>query len=1027
MADILASVSVVLGAEVSQFKAEMANARKELKGLREAGEAMQNIGTSLTKAVSAPLALMATGALVASSKLEGLRNGLQAIAQQELGKQGITGLTGIQQAAQQTGERIKELQVLAKAPGLGLEAAEQADIRLRAVGTSSVEATKEIKAFANAIATTGGGKTQFELVTTQLSQMAAKGKVLANDLKPIIESAPAVAGALQKLYGTVDSETISASLTKQGQSSKDFIRILTDELAKLPQVTGGLKAVYENDMDALLVTSAKVGDGIAKALNLQSVGEDLANNITAIGDNFANLSAPAQGAIVGLAGLAAATGPVLVGLGTLGVALPAVKAGFLAAKSGIDLLGSGLAALASPTGLVIVGVAALAAGAYYLATANERALQTYRDQAKETDNLTATITPLLARYEELNGITNRTQAEQAELNSVIKQLAASVPGATAAIDQYGNATAISATAVTEFTKALQQKKGALAALNLPAASQKLQELADKYAVLKKQADEFNRTGAIKVAVFDSGGGSVEEYKAGSKAVLELQANLASANIEFLQQKQVVEGLRTSVSSLTNEYKAGLTPALSDTELALKFLGGQGSETKGLLAGLHEELKGLKQEQQDAPTAQLALAYVPLIKNLQDYISKLEGSDKASKKGADAIAKLRLELSRLTALDNLLGDTPTQLQVLERRSDALAKGLKTLVDAGVSPASRAFRGFEQDMIRTGQAADKIMAGIGKNKPKGDQLNLQPIEVKSLIPQTIGDTLPQDVARLLGDYAKKPIQLPLHLEIKPIFDNSIKSSIADGFLSAVKGIDVKGLGEPLLQYGESLRQAAEEAKSFGGTLSAMFNGFDVGAEKASAARTQLQALREGGFGALSKPVQDAIADLRQFSLESANARLLSQSLSDGAVSLGTAISSAFVNVATAGATVGQFFGTIAAGIIDTLADFAEKKAKLLIALGIADLATPGFQAIGAAELAGGIGLLAAAGIARAGSAAINTSIGSIGSAGSTATSPDIKNYGQTNNQQTIKVIAEFRLPGQDLVAVGRSQTFRSKVTD
>jgi hypothetical protein len=127
------------------------------------------------------------------------------------------------------------------------------------------------------------------------------------------------------------------------------------------------------------------------------------------------------------------------------------------------------------------------------------------------------------------------------------------------------------------------------------------------------------------------------------------------------------------------------------------------------------------------------------------------------------------------------------------------------------------------------------------------------------------------------------------------------------------------------------------------------------------------------------------------------------------------------------VGQFFGTIAAGIIDTLADFAEKKAKLLIALGIADLATPGFQAIGAAELAGGIGLLAAAGIARAGSAAINTSIGSIGSAGSTATSPDIKNYGQTNNQQTIKVIAEFRLPGQDLVAVGRSQTFRSKVTD
>ena len=58
--------------------------------------------------------------------------------------------------------------------------------------------------------------------------------------------------------------------------------------------------------------------------------------------------------------------------------------------------------------LVIAGIAAVAAGTYYLATANERALKTYQDQAQETDNLTATIIPLLARYEQLNGTTNRT-------------------------------------------------------------------------------------------------------------------------------------------------------------------------------------------------------------------------------------------------------------------------------------------------------------------------------------------------------------------------------------------------------------------------------------------------------------------------------------------------------------------------------------------------------------------------------------------------------------------------------------------
>jgi hypothetical protein len=41
--------------------------------------------------------------------------------------------------------------------------------------------------------------------------------------------------------------------------------------------------------------------------------------------------------------------------------------------------------------------------------------------------------------------------------------------------------------------------------------------------------------------------------------------------------------------------------------------------------------------------------------------------------------------------------------------------------------------------------------------------------------------------------------------------------------------------------------------------------------------------------------------------------------------------------------------------------------------------------------------------------------------------VSNYGQRSNQTTIKVLAEFRLRGQDLTAIGRQQTFRSKITD
>lgn len=1021
MADILASVSVVLGAEVSAFKAAMADARREFKGLREAGESMKNVGTSLSTYVSAPLTLLGVGALAASARMETLKSGLQAVAQQELGKQGIIGLAGIQQAAQQTGQRIKDLQALAKAPGLGLEQAEQADIRLRAVGVSAEESARQIKAFANAIATTGGGSTQFELVTTQLSQMSAKGKVLAEDLKPIISAAPAVAGALQRLYGTVDSETISASLKKQGQSSKDFIATLTTELAKLPQVTGGLKAIYENDMDALLVASAKVGDGIAKAFNLQGVGEGLANTITSLGDSFASLSAPAQGLLVGLAATAAATGPLLVGLGTLGAGLPAVKAGLLAAKSGADLLGASFASLISPTGLVIAGVAALAAGAYYLATANERALKTYQDQAKETDNLMATITPLLARYEQLNGTTNRTQAEQAELNEVIKQLAAAVPGATAAIDQYGNVTAISATAVNDFTKALQQKKGALAALNLPAASQKLEELAGRYRVLKQQADEFNRTGAIKVAVFDAGGGSVETYRAGSQAVLELQANLASANVEFLQQKQVVEGLRASVNSLATEYKGGLTPALTDTELALKFLGGQGSETKGLLAGLHEELKGLKQEQQDAPTAQLALAYVPLIKNLQDYIAKLEGADKAGKKSADAIAKLRQELARLTALDNLLGDTPNQLQVLERRSAALIPGLKSLIDAGVSPASKAFKAFAQDLVTTSQAADRILAGIGKNKPDGEQLELKPVEVKSKIPQTIGDTLDADVARRLGDYAKQaiPFELPVAAKInmQGITEAMQPVQLLSKELLALGGISVKpnfdglvpkSLNAELLSLGNSFRQISTSAQLFG-------NSFDQAGAKAQKQLESIQALIAQGYGPADLGIKEMVKSYQDWNRESqlnlAQAGAMQAALSS--------LSSVAENFGSALATGQDTTKALLSGLLDTLSAFMSEFGKKLVLIGAGDVAI-GNVGKGLAEITAGLALSVGAGVAKG----VGGSIGTSG--GSSYSSPTPSNYGQNSKPIAVQVIAEFKLRGDDLVAIYRSDRYRAEVT-
>jgi tape measure domain-containing protein len=1028
MADILASVSVVLGAEVSGFKAAMADARKELKGLVQFSEGLRDVGSNLTRAVSVPIALLGVGAVAASAKLESLKNGLQAIAQQELGKQGVTGLVGVQQAAQQTGERLKELQVIAKAPGLGLETAEQADIRLRAVGTSAAESAKEIKAFANAIATTGGGRTEFQTVTTQIAQMTAKGKVLAQDLRPIIEAAPAVAAALQTLYGTVDSEDISKKLAKQGQSSKDFVRILTEELSKLPQVTGGLKAIYENDMDALLVASAKVGDGIAKSLNLQAVGEKLGNTITAIGDGFANLSAPTQAAIVTFAGLAAAAGPVLLGLGTIGAALPAIKAGFVAVQGAAALmtasLEAGFLALLNPVTIVVAALAAFAIAAYRIETASERALDSFREQSAATRKLATDISPLLDRYDELKSKTTLTANEQAELKAIVEKVTAAMPAAGQGIDNYGNYIGLATDKARDFIKANQGLEKAIAIQSLPAQQQKLQDLTEAYDRLLKERDQLNRGSFNGIKVEDLG----------TQFLVDFQKELGDSAVALEKQKRLVAELGGAAGVTATEFDAlaatlpGLAANLAKLGTPFPIAGfgagdaGAIAAQVGLLKRLHDQLTQLKEDQQNAGTEKQALAFNPQIKSLQEYIARLEGADKISKKVADAIKKLREELARLTALDNLLGNTPTELQVLERRADTLVKGLKTLVDSGVSPASKAFQGFEQDMVKTSQAADKLLAGIGKNMPDGEQLELKAVSVKSLIPQNIGDTLPEDVARSLGDYAKKAIPFELPVAAKINMQNIAEALQPVRLLSkemlALNGLSIKpdwdgfvpkDLKAEIDSLGKSFREISDAAQVFGGS-------FDAAGAKAAKLQESIQNLIANGHRPQSEEIQKLTKEYNDNARESALNRAETSAMQ---AALGS-LSSAAENVGAAIAAGGDTTQALLAGLLDTVSSFMAEYGKQLVLIGAGDIAI-GNVGKGIAEIGAGLALSLGAGVAKgAGAASANANAAK-------PASPTPTNYGQTTSAQTIKVIAEFRLRGQDLAAVGRSQTFRSKVTD
>ncbi len=261
--------------------------------LQRIGSGLSSAGRILTVALTAPLAAIGVLATKNAVEFDSLRRGLEVMAG----------------SADEAGRQLGRLRELAKAPGLGFQEAIQGSIRLQAVGFSAESAEKQLKEFANAIALTGGGREELSRVTVQLGQLAAKGKIVAQDLKPIIEAAPAVGQALLKAFGTVNSEDIQ----KLNLSTEEFFKRLDGALEALPRAAAGAKNSFENFADSVFIASVAIGDAILPPLT--RLINTLEPIILQLADTFKNLSPQVQSLIIGIGLLAAAAGPLLVALG----------------------------------------------------------------------------------------------------------------------------------------------------------------------------------------------------------------------------------------------------------------------------------------------------------------------------------------------------------------------------------------------------------------------------------------------------------------------------------------------------------------------------------------------------------------------------------------------------------------------------------------------------------------------------------------------------------------------------------------
>jgi hypothetical protein len=594
-----------------------------------------------------------------------------------------------------------------------------------------------------------------------------------------------------------------------------------------------------------------------------------------------------------------------------------------------------------------------------------------------------------------------------------------MPTAGEGIDSYGNYIGLATEKARDFIKGNQGLEKAIALQSLPAQRQKLLDLSDAYDRLLRERDQLNRGAFNGVSVDDLG----------TQFLVDFQKELGEAATGLEKQKRLVAELGNAAGIAVQEYDAlGATfPTLAANlaKLGAAFPVANISAASdaitsqlGLLEQLKTRLKEV-QEQRDKETKVSAIKVDNTeIASIQKQIAALEGT---GKKGTDAIAKLRLELTRLTALDRLLGDAPDQVQVLIRRADTLEKGLKTLVDAGVSTSSKAFRALAKDFVDTSQAAEKLMLSIGKGETA--QLDLKPVNVKSLIPQNIGDTLPQDVARSLGDYAKQaiPFELPVaaKLNMQGIVEAMQPVQLLSKELLALGDIQVKpnfdgfvpkDLYAQLQSLGKSFQEISASAEVFG-------KSFDAAGARAAKLQDSILQLIANGHKPQEKAIQDLTTDYQNNARESALNRAEASAMQ---AALGS-LSSAAENVGAALASGGDTTQALLAGLLDTVYSFMSEYGKQLVLIGAGDIAI-GNVAKGFLEVGAGLALSFGAGAAKGASG------GASGGASSTKpSSPTTNNVGQNSNTQTVKVIAEFRLRGQDLVAVSRSADYRSSATD
>lgn len=198
-------------------------------------------------------------------------------------------------------------------------------------------------------------------------------------------------------------------------------------------------------------------------------------------------------------------------------------------------------------------------GLVHLTTASKEVNEQFEEQLTKVTSLEKNAVPLINRYDELSakaeklgGVTKLSAAEQAEMKSIVNQVATAMPFAITKFDEYGNAVSISTGRVREFIEAEQARLKMLAGDSIKKYEKDLLDAHKKRIAAWDKTREIALTGTFVIEEIHAGGGTGGAGASSSKRKA-TEAEVAAKIEEHRQLLELEKGYQAELSRLKGDY------------------------------------------------------------------------------------------------------------------------------------------------------------------------------------------------------------------------------------------------------------------------------------------------------------------------------------------------------------------------------------------------------------------------------------------------------------------------------------------